>query len=181
MFDISDRFWQLGVSPFELVVRSVAVYAIFLVALRVSGKRELGQFTIFDLAAVLLAANALQPAITGPDASVPGALLIVATLFVVNHLVAWTRKRFAIVRRLLEPSPTTIAQDGAWIQPALNAEDLDDDDLAVALRQHGLEDVKDVKLAVLEHDGSISVVPRAGPTVRLRSRARRYRARAERS
>lgn len=177
MLDLSERLWQLGVPPFELVVRSVAVYAIFLFALRVSGKRELGQFTIFDIAAVLLAANALQPAITGPDASIPGAIVIVATLFVLNHAVAWARRRFKVVRRILEPTPTTIALDGAWIPAALDREDLDDDDLEVALRQHGLDDIADVKLAVLEHDGAISVVPRRGPSVRLRT-ARRYRARS---
>jgi hypothetical protein len=69
----SQRMWQLTLSPLELVLRSVLVYVLFLAALRLSGKRELGQFTIFDLALVLLAANALQPAITGPDASLTAA------------------------------------------------------------------------------------------------------------
>ena len=69
--------WELSVPAWELVARSVLVYALFLVFLRIAGKRELGQFTIFDLALVLLAANAMQPAITGPDASLPGAFVIV--------------------------------------------------------------------------------------------------------
>jgi hypothetical protein len=63
------RMWQLTLSPLELVLRSVLVYVLFLRALRISGKRELGQFTIFDLALVLPVANALRPAIAGPDAS----------------------------------------------------------------------------------------------------------------
>ena len=179
VFDLSDDAWRLTLSPLELVVRSLAVYALFLVALRVSGKRELGQFTIFDLAAVLLGANALQPAITGPDASLPAAAIIVATIFGANRGVAVARRRVGWVRRLLEDPPTTLARDGAWIKAALDGEDLDDDDLEAALREHGLERVGQVKLAVLEHDGSISVVPLAGPEVRLRARARRYRARAK--
>lgn len=178
VFDLSAEAWRLTLSPLELVVRSLAVYVLFLVALRLSGKRELGQFTIFDLAAVLLAANALQPAITGPDASLPAAAIIVATLFLANHGVASARRRFRWVRRLLDVAPTTIARDGAWIEAALEHEDLDDDDLGAALREHGLESVEQVKLAVLEHDGSISVVPMAGREVRLRARARRYRTRA---
>lgn len=177
VFDLVGDPWRLAVSPFELVLRSLAVYAVFLVALRVSGKRELGQFTIFDLAAVLLAANALQPAITGPDASLPGAVIIVATLFVANRAVAVARRRSSVVRRILDVAPTTIARDGQWIRHALDREELDSDDLAAALREHGLETVEKVKLAVLEHDGSISIVQRDGPGVRLRRTVRRYRTR----
>ena len=177
MFDLSSSAWQFGVPPLELVVRSLLVYAIFLVALRVSGKRELGQFTLFDLAAVLLAANALQPAITGSDASLSGAIVILVTLFGTNRLVAIARRRSSFVRGLLDVSPTTIAQDGAWIRPALEREGLDDEDLAAALREHGLETIDQVQLAVLEHDGAISVVSREGGPVRMHTRVRRYRTR----
>lgn len=176
MFDPASDLWRFGVPPLELVIRSLVVYAIFLVALRVSGKRELGQFTIFDLAAVLLAANALQPAMTGPDASLPGALVILATLIGVNYLVAGARRRFPAFRRLIDVSPTTIARDGAWLRPALEREGLDDDDLAAALREHGLESIDQVQLAVLEHDGAISVIPRDGQQLRMHAR-RRYRSR----
>jgi uncharacterized membrane protein YcaP (DUF421 family) len=177
MIDFSSPFWAFGVPPLELVIRSLAVYAIFLAALRVSGKRELGQFTIFDLAAVLLAANALQPAITGPDASLPGAIVILVTLFGTNRLVASARRRFPAVRRVLDVPPRTIARDGVWIREALDAEDLDDDDLGAALREHGFESVSEVRLATLEQDGSISLVAREGTTVRVRQRRRRYRTR----
>ena len=168
--------WQLTLSPLELVVRSVIVYALFLTALRLSGKRELGQFTIFDLALVLLASNALQPAITGPDASIPGGLIILATLFTLNRVVAFSRERWPLVRRVLDYAPTVVARDGAWIKDAIDREGLDSDDLEAAIREYGLESVTEVKLAVLEHDGSISVVPAAGPMVHMRHR-RRYRRR----
>src|SRR5215212_8777777 len=126
--------WQLSVPWQELVARSVLVYALFLFVLRISGKRELGQFTIFDLALVLLAANAMQPAITGPDASIAGAIVIIATLFTLNMAIAFARQRSAFVRRVLEPRPTTIARDGAWISAALAREGLDDEDVEAALR-----------------------------------------------
>jgi uncharacterized membrane protein YcaP (DUF421 family) len=168
--------FTLTLSPLELVLRSVIVYVLFLAALRLSGKRELGQFTIFDLALVLLASNALQPAITGPDASLPAALIIIATLFALNRLTAFARNRSALARRILDYAPTTIAKDGKWIDAAIEREDLDMDDLGAAIREYGLESVKEVKLATLEHDGSISVVPVAGPFVRMRHR-RRYRRR----
>jgi len=166
----------LSVSPLELVLRAVIVYVLFLAALRLSGKRELGQFTIFDLALVLLASNALQPAITGPDASIPGALIILATLFTLNRVVAFSRERWPFVRRILDYAPTVVARDGGWIKAAIDREGLDSDDLEAAIREYGLESVTEVKLAVLEHDGSISVVPAAGPMVHMRHR-RRYRRR----
>ena len=104
--------WTLEVPILELVARSVIVYLLFLLALRLNGKRELGQFTIFDLALILLAANALQPAITGPDASIPGAIVIVATLFAMNQLIAMLRYRVPVVRRFFEFSVTILARDG---------------------------------------------------------------------
>ena len=181
MFDSMGPAWQFGVPPLELVIRSLVVYAIFAAGLRLSGKRELGQFTVFDLAAVLLAANALQPAITGPDASIPGAAVILATLLGTNRIVAIARRRFAIVRRLLDVRPAILARDGEWVAGALAREGLDDDDLGAALREHGLETVADVKLVVLEHDGSISVVPRDGAEVRIHARPRRYGPRGPKS
>jgi uncharacterized membrane protein YcaP (DUF421 family) len=167
--------WTLGVPPLELVARTVIVYVIFLAALRIFGKREIGQFTLFDLALVLLAANALQPALTGPDQSITGGLIIVVTIFIVNGIVAQLRRRVPIVRRLLEFEPTVIGKNGAWLPEALDSQGLDPDDLGAALREHGLDSIKDMKLAVLEADGSVSIVPMDGNDVRLRARRRRYK------
>jgi uncharacterized membrane protein YcaP (DUF421 family) len=166
--------WQLGIPPLELVARTVLVYILFLGALRVFGKREVAQFTPFDLALVLLAANALQPAITGPDASIPGAAIIIGTIFVLNRGVGELRRRVPAVRRLLEPSATVLGRDGRWLDRALAREDLDEDDLEAALREHGLESVSEMKLATLEEDGSISVVAR-DRGLRMHPRTRRYR------
>ncbi len=168
--------WHLNDAPLDLVVRTIVVYSAFLFALRVSGKRELGQFTIFDLALVLLAANALQPAITGPDASIPGALIIITTIFALNRVVALARRRVPAVRRLLDPSPAVVGRDGRWIESVLEREGLDDEDLDAALRERGLESVDQMKLAVLEHDGSISIVERDGDGTRAHRR-RRYKRR----
>jgi uncharacterized membrane protein YcaP (DUF421 family) len=165
----------MEISPIELVVRAGVVYVLFLVALRVFGKRELGQFTLFDLALILLAANALQPAITGPDASIPGAVIIVVTIFSLNRLVAEARRRIPFVSRLLDFPATVLGRDGKWIAAAIDKEDLDSDDLEAALREHGLASVDAMALAVLEEDGSISIVPKDGGPVRMRARRRHYR------
>ncbi len=164
-----------GVHPLELVARTAVVYLVFIAILRVFGKRELGQFTIFDLALLLLAANALQPAMTGTDTSAAGGIVILATIFALNWLTAMARERVPWVRRLLEPEPTVLARDGSWLDGAVRAEDLDQDDLAAALREHGLERVEDARLVVLEQDGSISVVPRESDREALRRRRIRAR------
>jgi uncharacterized membrane protein YcaP (DUF421 family) len=168
--------WDLGASPLELVARTVAVYALFFGALRLSGKREIGQFTVFDLALVLLVANALQPAMTGADQSVPGGAIILATIFVLNRLVSEARVRIPLVKRLLEFTPTTIGRDGTWLQAEFGRQGIDLGDAEAALRQHGLERVGQMKLATLEEDGSISIIAADdGAPAGARRRSRRYR------
>lgn len=149
------------IPPWELVARSVAVYLVMLAVLRVFGKREIGQFTLFDLVLVLLVANAVQPAMTGPDTSLAGGLLIIVTLVLTNRALAEGRRRLPPLRRFLESPATTIARDGAWLTDDVAREGLDSSDLEAALREHGIASVEEVSLAVLEPDGSISVVPRA--------------------
>lgn len=155
---LTSGLWALGTPPFELVVRAAVVYFVFLGALRLSGKRELGQFTLFDLALVLLAANAVQPAVTGPDTSLLGGIIVLVTIFGTNHAVAALRERIPFLRRALEFEPTVIGRDGSWLAEAVEGEGLDEGDLDQALREHGLEAVAQVKLATLEEDGSISIV-----------------------
>ena len=168
--------WELGVAPLEIVVRTAIIYLLFLLFLRLSGKRQLGQFTLFDIALVLLAANALQPAMTGPDQSVLGGLIIIITIFTLNRLVAEARVRIPFVRRLLEFAPTVIGRDGKWLKKEFEKQGLDLDDAEAALREHGLERVDQMKVAVLEEDGSISVVPADGEdNPESRRRHRRYK------
>ena len=113
-----DPMWDLGVHPLELVARTAVIYVLFFGALRLSGKREIGQFTVFDLALLLLVANALQPAMTGADQSVLGGAIILATIFVLNRLVALARVRISFVRRVLEFKPTTIGRTGDGSRPS---------------------------------------------------------------
>ncbi|MDQ2935070.1 MAG: DUF421 domain-containing protein [Chloroflexota bacterium] len=151
---------MFDISPWELVLRSVAIYLALLLALRLFGKREIGQFTLFDMVMVLLVANAVQPAITGRDTSLAGGLLIIVILVLTNGALAEGRRRLPFLRAVLESPATPIARDGAWLTEAVNREGLDPTDLETALREHGIASVDEVALAVLEPDGSISVVPR---------------------
>ena len=165
---------KLGVPFWELILRSAAIYAVFFIGLRVFGKRELGQFTIFDLVLVLLVANALQPAITGPDNSITGGVIIIATLLLLNRGISFLRSKWPAFDHLIEPPPTVVVQDGKLIKKSVEKEGLSEDDVMMALREHGVEKVEDCKLAVLENDGSISVVDKNSSGGRRKRRRVRF-------
>jgi uncharacterized membrane protein YcaP (DUF421 family) len=143
------------------------------VGLRVAGKRELGQMTPFDLVVILLIANAVQNAMVGPDTSVTGGLIAAAVLIGANHVVAVTRERLPWLRRAVQGSPTLLINDGVFVEDHLRGEGLDEDDVLMAIREHGIDDVSGVQTAVLEVDGSISIVPRGSDVTRTR-RHRRF-------
>lgn len=149
--------FHLAVPWWELAVRSTVVYFAFLVALRVFGKREVGQFTLYDLVLILLVANAVQPAMTGPDSSLAGGLIIIGTLVVANFGVSQL-DRLPLFHRLLRDAPTTIVQEGKLLEEACRREGVDLEDVETAVREHGLSDLKEVKLGVLEPDGNISII-----------------------
>ena len=166
--------FHLGVPWWELIVRSLTIYAVFFIGLRVFGKRELGQFTIFDLVLVLLVANALQPAITGPDNSITGGVIIIAVLLLLNRGVALLRSRWPAFDRLIDPPPTVLVENGKVIKQNLEKEGVSIDDVQMALREHGIDKIDDCHMAVLENDGSISVVTKDNPNSYRRRRRVRF-------
>ena len=151
-------FLKLGTPALELVLRASVIYLVLLVGLRVFGKREIGQFTLFDLVFILLVANAVQPAMTGPDTSLTGGIVIIAVLIVLNFGIGYLRVRIPFVQRLLEPPSVTVARNGQWFPKILEKEGVTKDEVMEALREHGVENLKDAKLVTLEPDGSLSVV-----------------------
>ncbi|HLH23098.1 MAG TPA: YetF domain-containing protein [Chloroflexota bacterium] len=167
-----DDLLTLAVPVWNLALRCVVIYGALLVGLRLTGKRELGQFTVFDLVLVLLVANAVQPAMTGPDSSLVGGLVIIVVLLAVNALVGQLRLRSPRLNALLRGHPAVLVEDGHWLDAALRHEGVDREDVLMAIREHGVDSVEDVKLAVLELDGTVSVVPKDSPTIRTRRRVR---------
>ena len=172
MADIGEIF-RLGIPWSHLVIRALIIYIVFFIGLRLFGKRELGQFTTFDLVLVLLIANALQPAITGPDNSVTGGVIIIGILLLFNRGVAMVRSRWPWFDALIEPPPTVVVQDGVVSKAALDKEGLSETDVEMAIREHGVDKLSEVRQAVLENDGSISVVTTgSGDRYRRRRRVR---------
>ena len=162
---------HLAVPWWELIVRAVAVYIVLLFGLRLFGKREVGQFTLFDLVFVLLVANAVQPAMTGPDSSLLGGVIIIGSLILANWVVG-KADEVPFVHRLLTTPPQVLATKGELDRRAMRREGIDLDELMMAAREHGIADLKEVELAVLESDGSISIVGKDGATHKKRRRSR---------
>jgi uncharacterized membrane protein YcaP (DUF421 family) len=151
------------VPAWELTIRAVVIYAALLIALRLFGKREVGQFTLYDLVFILLVANALQPAITGPDTTIGGGLILIVVLVLTNWAVG-RLNRMPRFHRLFAAAPAVIAKDGKFLTDVMRREGVDQEEVEMALREHGILEIKDCQMAVLEPDGSISIVPSGGAT-----------------
>lgn len=140
----------------EIFIRTVLVYGVVLLGVRLSGKREVGQMTPFDLVLLLLISNSVQNAMTGPDTSVLGGVVAAATLLILNYFVAEFSGGNRRFRKLIQGQPTLLVHDGQIIPGHMAKEHVSMDELQRALREHSIGTYHDVALAVLEVDGSIS-------------------------
>lgn len=146
-----------GVSALlQIVLRTGVIYFLVLIGVRLSGKREVGQMTPFDLTLLLLLSNSVQNAMTGPDTSLAGGAIAACTLLILNYAignVSGVNRRF---RRLIQGQPSLLVHDGKVIDEHMAKEHVSMDELHRALREHGINSVDQVALSVLEVDGSIS-------------------------
>jgi len=151
--------FSLDVSGLEIIARTLIIYIALLVALRLAGKRELGQMTPFDLVVLLLVSEAVQNAIFGGDMSLTGGLFGAGVLIGANYGLGAASERITWLREAIEGTPTLVVSNGKFLRKNMRKENLDEDEVLMAIREHGVEDVAGGRLAVLEIDGSISVVP----------------------
>ncbi len=145
-----------GHALIEIVLRTAVIYAVVLLGMRLSGKREVGQMTPFDLTLLLLISNAVQNAMTGPDTSLLGGVVAASTLLLLNYLIAEVSGGNRRFRKFVEGQPSLLVHDGEIITSHMAKEHVSMDELQRALREHGIASYHDVALAVLEVDGSIS-------------------------
>src|SRR5205823_10599491 len=142
----------------EITLRTATIYGVVLLGVRLSGKREVGQMTPFDLTLLLLISNAVQNAMTGPDTSLLGGVIAASTLLLLNYAVAelsGVNRRF---RKFVQGQPSMLIHDGEVILAHMAKEHVSMDELERALREHGITSYHDVALGVLEVDGSISLL-----------------------
>jgi uncharacterized membrane protein YcaP (DUF421 family) len=149
---------DLGSSLLDVAIRTGVIYVVLITGLRIAGKREVGQLSIFDLIVLLVIADAVQNAMVGENATLAGGIVAAITLLTLDKLLNVVTARVPWVRKLLEGEPQELIRDGVVLEDALRKEGIDDDDLAAGLRRQGVLHPSEVRLAVLETDGSISVV-----------------------
>lgn len=167
--------WKLGTPVAQILVRCLVVYFFVLAGLRLTGKREVGQMTPFDLVLILLISNAVQNAMVGPDNSLLGGLIAAAVLLLVNLALGRLAPRSRVVSSLLKGHATLLINRGVIQQAHCQREGVTTEDLMAALREHGIAHLDDVRLAVLEVDGSISVLKNDDVAPRGEKAYRRFR------
>jgi uncharacterized membrane protein YcaP (DUF421 family) len=152
--------WNLAVPWWELVLRGALVYAFMLALLRLTGKRQVGQLAPFDLVLLLVLSNAVQNSMNAGDNSLLGGLISATTLVAVNFLVSYVTFRSKRMEALIEGRPLVIVHNGKIFKDALNQCQLTHHELDAALRRSGCACVSEVHMAILENNGSISVIPK---------------------
>jgi uncharacterized membrane protein YcaP (DUF421 family) len=152
---------ELGSNLLDIVVRTAIVYGFLFVAIRLSGKRQVGQLSLLELIVILIISDAVQNSMVGENTSIWGGLVAVATLITIDRVVSRMTDRSVKLRRLVEGEPRILIWNGTIQQAALLEEGIALDEIQAAVRAHGLATTNRVQLAVLETDGSISVVGKA--------------------
>jgi uncharacterized membrane protein YcaP (DUF421 family) len=152
--------WQLTVAWWELILRAVIVYALLLVLLRVSGKRQVGQLAPFDLVLLLVLSNAVQNAMNGGDNSVLAGIISAGVLVLLNWLLSLATFRSRKLERFVEGRPEVLIHNGKLYAEVLEREKLTHRELNAALRAAGCTCIEEVHFAVLENNGEITVQAR---------------------
>ena len=150
MFELSVPWW-------ELVLRSLIVYFALLFLLRITGKRQIGQLSPFDLILLLLNSEAVQNSIIASDDSLIGGLIAVATLIAANYLVGLATFKSRRLERAVDGRPQVLIHEGKIFEDVMRESKMTRKELDTALRHEGFFEISKIKLAILETNGEISV------------------------
>jgi uncharacterized membrane protein YcaP (DUF421 family) len=163
VFSSPDWLTLLGIAG-----KTAVIYLCVILGMRLLGTRELGRLNAYDFVLVVVIANAVQNGLVGGDTTLVGGLVSAGTLLLTNRLITALLDHFPGLQARLVGEPTVLVSDGQPQRERMRRQGVTHDELMAALREHGLTRLEDVRLAVLEVDGDISVVPRASPVHRSR-------------
>ncbi|MBY0542809.1 MAG: DUF421 domain-containing protein [Sphingobacteriaceae bacterium] len=142
----------------DIAFRSLAVYVFMLIAIRLTGKKELSQLNTIDVVLILLISNAVQNAMVGNNTSLLGGLAAAAVLFTLNYLLKKITFKNKKIRDFVFQHPEILIHNGKLNFEKLSHLGITDEEIKEAMREHGVEHYKDVKLAMFEVDGNISII-----------------------
>ena len=144
----------------DSVLRAVAIYLVLLVLFKVAGRRTLAELTTFDLVLLMVIGEATQQALLGEDFSITNAVLVIATLIAIDIGFSLAKQRSAWFARVLDGGPTVLVEQGQVLHKRLKHARLDEGDILEAARStQGLVELKQIRFAILERNGKISVIP----------------------
>ncbi|MCL4524041.1 MAG: DUF421 domain-containing protein [Acidobacteria bacterium] len=152
------HWWLPDISIAEKIIRALVVYVFLLAVFRLIGKRQVGQMTPFDLIVLLIISNVLQNAMIGPDNSVIGGLIGATTILAANWMVSRMAYSSHRTERIIEGVPTLLVHHGRVIEANLRRENFSHEDLLSSLRSQGFFDITEVRAAILEPSGRLSVM-----------------------
>jgi uncharacterized membrane protein YcaP (DUF421 family) len=150
--------WRMSLPWWEFILRGLIIYVFLIVLLRLTGKRQVGQMAPFDLVLLLVLSNAVQNAMNGGDNSVIGGMVSAVTLVAANWLVGLLTYRHKTMEALVEGRPEVLVHNGKLFSGALRHAKVTRHELMNALREAGCGSIEDVHAALLENDGTISVI-----------------------
>lgn len=147
----------------DSVIRGLIVYFFLLVVFRASGKRTLAQMTSFDLVLLLIISETIQQAMVDDDHSMTNSFLLILTLAGASVVLAWVREKWRPVEQWLDDVPLIVMENGKLHRDRMFKTRVDEHDIMMAARlSHGLERLDQIKYAIVENDGDISIIPREG-------------------
>jgi uncharacterized membrane protein YcaP (DUF421 family) len=146
----------------ETVLRGAIVYFVLMVIIRLSGRRTLAQMTPFDLILLLIVSETTQQALVSNDFSITNAVLLMATLFGIDILLSYIKRRWSLLGKVIDGGPTILVSHGEPDLHALRRSRVElNEVLEAARRTQGLEALGQIRYAVLEAGGHISIVPQS--------------------
>lgn len=155
-----SSMWIMSLKWWEFIIRALVVYGFLILILRITGKRQIGQLAPFDLVLLLVLSNAVQNSMNGGDNSVLAGLISATTLISINAFVGWLTFKSKKFEDFMEGHPRVLIHNGQLYPEALRHEKLTHHELMGALRESGCTCIEEVRSAILETDGNISVIPR---------------------
>lgn len=157
---VGVSMWRMAQPWWEFVLRGVIVYGSLLVLLRLSGKRQVGQLAPFDLVLLLVLSNAVQNSMNAGDNTVGAGLVLVLTLVSLNGLLGWLTARSKRLEAVIDGTPEILVHNGIAQEAVLRRTRISRHELMGAIRQVGLTELSQVRVAILENNGRINVIAR---------------------
>jgi uncharacterized membrane protein YcaP (DUF421 family) len=143
----------------EQILRTLGIYVFLMITFRIAGKRTLKDVTVFDFVLLLVLSESVQQALTSDDYSLVNAWVILGTFLFLDVAMSLFKRRFPRLDRLIDGEPLVIVKDGKPLEERMRKERISVEDVMESARENGYDKLSDIRYAVLERNGTISIIP----------------------